>query len=133
MTDDPCPCGFGDDYRHCCGLIHRRGAGLGATAEHLMRARYSAYVLGDEAFLTQSWHPDTRPDPIAPDPAIDWLGLTVLETTGGGGLDAEGTVTFEARYRLAGRQSTMAERSRFVRLDGAWVYVDGQSRPVPAG
>ncbi|MEM9131854.1 MAG: YchJ family protein [Actinomycetota bacterium] len=133
MNDGPCPCGSGATYALCCGPIHARGAGLGATAEQLMRARYTAYVRGDEGFLARSWHPDTRPDPIAPDPAIDWLGLTVLDTTGGTGFDAEGTVTFEARYELAGRRSAMAERSRFVRLDGAWVYVDGDGRPVAAG
>ena len=133
MSDAPCPCGSGATYARCCGPIHQRGAGLGITAEQLMRARYTAYVRGDQEFLARSWHPDTRPDPLAPDPAVEWLGLTVLATTGGSGLDAEGTVTFEARYRVAGQPSAMAEQSRFVRLDGGWVYVDGDHRPVSAG
>lgn len=132
MIDGLCPCGSGEGYDRCCGPIHAQGAGFGTTAEQLMRARYTAYVRGDEGFLERSWHPDTRPDPIAPDPGIEWLGLSVLETTDGSGLDAEGTVTFHARYRVAGRESAMAEQSRFVRLDGAWVYVDGDVRPLPA-
>ena len=40
-----CPCGLGDDYDACCGRLH---AGAPApTAEALMRARYSAFAVGD--------------------------------------------------------------------------------------
>jgi SEC-C motif domain protein len=87
-----------------------------------MRSRYSAFVLDDAAYVLSSWHPTTRPDTIEPDPGLRWVGLDVLDSTGGGLLDAEGTVEFRAHYRDGGRPGEMRERSRFVRHDGAWVY-----------
>ncbi|MEL7155475.1 MAG: YchJ family metal-binding protein [Actinomycetota bacterium] len=125
MSGEPCPCGADTGYEHCCGPVHRKGAGLGTTAEALMRARYSAYVRGDESFLAGSWHPDTKPHPIAPDPEIVWTGLEIVATDGGSGLDREGMVEFRAHYELDGRRHQLHERSRFVRLGGQWVYVDG--------
>ena len=45
-----------------------------------MRSRYSAYVLGNEAYLLATWHPDTRPAVLglADDAPVKWLGLDVL-------------------------------------------------------
>jgi len=120
-----CPCGSGTDYVECCEPIHLRGAGPGRSAEALMRARYSAYVLANTDFLLTSWHPDTRPADVAPDPGTEWLGLTVMATERGSGLDATGTVTFTARFRRGDEHLELQECSTFVRLDGKWVYVDG--------
>ena len=54
-----CPCGSGTSYGACCGPLH---AGReAATAEALMRSRYSAFVLLDADYLLRSWHPATRP------------------------------------------------------------------------
>lgn len=89
-----------------------------------MRARYSAYVRGDDGFLARSWHPDTRPQPIARDPGISWQGLEIVATEAGLGLDQSGIVEFRARYEIDGRPAELHERSTFVRLDGHWVYVD---------
>lgn len=92
-----------------------------------MRSRYSAYVLGDEAYLLATWHPSTRPaslDLAAQSPAPTWLGLSVLrheETP-----PDRAIVAFVARMRIGGgRAHRMQEVSRFVREDGRWFYVDG--------
>jgi SEC-C motif-containing protein len=87
-----------------------------------MRSRYSAFALGDTAYLMRSWDPATRPPSIEPNSGLRWTGLDVLETSGGGMFDAEGVVEFVAHYRDGGRAGDMRERSRFVRHDGAWVY-----------
>ena len=79
------------------------------------------------AWLRASWHPDTRPATL--DLAHDttqWLGLKVLARSGGGSGDAEGTVEFVARGKRGGRAFRLHERSRFVRVDGAWRYLDGE-------
>ena len=55
-----CPCGSGRAYAACCGRLHS-GAENAASAETLMRSRYSAYVLKLEDYLLATWHPDTRP------------------------------------------------------------------------
>lgn len=118
----PCPCGRGPAYDACCGPIHR-GERDAATAEQLMRSRYAAYAVGDGAHLLRSWAAATRPRHVAIDTETTWTGLTILDATGGTMLDDEGTVTFEAHHRSAGRDAVVRERSRFVREDGRWVYL----------
>ena len=90
-----------------------------------MRARYSAYVRQDSDFLMASWHPDTRPEAIAPDPGTEWLGLTIVATDRGSGLDANGEVEFRARFERGGSRLELHEFSTFERVDGHWMYRDG--------
>lgn len=88
-----------------------------------MRSRYSAFVLGRTDYLAATWHPSTRPADVAADAGTRWLGLEVREHRV---IDADhAEVVFVARYRLAGRGVRIHERSRFVREDGRWHYVDG--------
>jgi len=54
-----CPCGSGATYAVCCEPIIS-GAQPAATAEQLMRARYSAYVGVEMDFVFESTHPDHR-------------------------------------------------------------------------
>jgi len=120
MTTRSCPCGLPGSYEGCCGRFHA-GAGAAPTAEALMRSRYSAFVKGDAGYLLRTWHPRTRPERLDLDPGTRWTGLEVLERTAGSAFHTTGTVTFRASYR----GGSLQERSRFERLDGAWVYVDG--------
>jgi SEC-C motif domain protein len=112
-----CPCGLGLAYDDCCGRLHR-GAVSAATAEQLMRSRYSAFVVGDAAYLLRTWHPSTRPRRLRLDDGEQWLRLEVVGRSTGGLLDSEGTVEFRAH----GRSGVQHEVSRFVR-DGQWLYV----------
>lgn len=98
---------------------------MAPTAEMLMRSRFTAYALGNVAYLIATWHSSTRPSRLELDPGIQWRHLRVLDVSGGGLYDAEGEVEFEATYRHDGRTGRMHERSRFVRENGAWLYVDG--------
>ena len=119
-TITTCPCGHGEAYAECCGPAHQGHAP--STAEGLMRSRYAAFALDDDGYVLRSWHPSTRPARIEPDPHLRWGGLDIIETSGGGLFDAEGVVEFRAHYRDGGKPGDMVERSRFVRLDGQWVY-----------
>jgi SEC-C motif domain protein len=123
-----CPCGTGLTYADCCGRLHD-GTATAATAEQLMRSRYSAFAVGDPTYLLASWHPTTRPRTLHLDPAVRWTGLDVLATTGGGLLMAEGTVEFRAHWVAGGERGAQHEDSRFTRADGAWRYVDGVALP----
>ena len=118
-----CPCGLGASYETCCAPVHQ-DAVPASTAERVMRARYSAFVVGDEADLVRSWHPATRPRTIGMDPTTEWLGLDVIAVSGGGVFDSDGTVEFIARHRRGGRTGAVHERSRFVRHQRQWVYLD---------
>jgi SEC-C motif domain protein len=123
-----CPCGTGLPLPECCGRLHD-GTVPAATAEQLMRSRYSAFAVGDPAYLLATWHSTTRPRTLALDPDVRWTGLDVLATTGGALLSAEGTVEFRAHYVANGRTGAQHEKSRFVREGGRWRYLDGVSLP----
>jgi len=129
MPLDPCPCRATEPrplaYESCCGRYHTGPLHLQApTAEALMRSRYSAFVRGDLPYLLATWHPDTRPATLDPDPpGLRWLGLEVRRHAD---QDADhATVEFVARSKLQGRAHRLHETSRFVRLDGRWHYLDG--------
>jgi len=121
-----CYCGSGKSYEACCGRLHS-GAENAASAEALMRSRYSAYVLKLEDYLLATWHPETRPSEL--DLAADdskWLGLEVRKHAVQD--DTHATVEFVARYRIAGKGHRLHELSRFVKQDGRWYYHDGELR-----
>ncbi len=90
-----------------------------------MRSRYSAFVVGDTAYLLATWHSATRPRTLDLDPDLRWTGLDVLATSGGTLLSAEGTVEFRAHYRIGRRTGAQHEHSRFAREEGLWRYLDG--------
>ena len=104
-----------------------------------MRSRYTAYTLGNEAYLRLTWHPTTLPaGPIVNEnERSQWLGLEVksalrlrqrkVNTEESPDRD---TVEFVARYKVGGRAHRMHEVSSFVReLDSGgvlrWYYLDG--------
>lgn len=90
-----------------------------------MRSRYSAFAVGNAAYLLATWHPSTRPAELGLDPEQRWVRLDILDRTGGGPFDSEGTVRFRAHYRLHGQAGSLVENSRFRRTDRTWFYVDG--------
>lgn len=109
-------------YAACCGRFHDGDAA--PTAELLMRSRYSAFAVGDEAYLRLTWDRATRPRRIGLDAAVVWTHLEIVGSTGGGLLDVEGTVEFRAFHTEAGLGSgVLHENSTFRRADGRWVYV----------
>jgi SEC-C motif domain protein len=132
-----CPCGGAAPnlkagakpprYADCCARFIDAGE-VSATALELMRSRYTAYVLGETAYLRATWDPQTCPSDLDADPAAPgaprWLGLAVkrYEQTD----DTHAIVEFVARYKTGGRASRLQETSRFTRGDdGRWRYVDG--------
>ncbi|MBL0730719.1 YchJ family protein [Piscinibacter sp. HJYY11] len=120
-----CDCGAARAYADCCGRFHSGPMHLQAPdAEALMRSRYSAYVRDLIDYLLATWHPRTRPASIEPNPpGLRWLGLDVKKHQL---QDADhATVEFVARSKLGGRAHRLQEKSRFVREDGRWFYVDG--------
>ena len=126
MTAAACPCGSGRTLAACCGRFH--DGEPAPDAERLMHARYSAYVLGREDYLLATWHPATRPTTLELDTVQrpQWLGLTVKAHTPQD--KTHSTVEFVAGYKLNGRAFRLHETSRFERVDGRWLYVDGEIR-----
>jgi SEC-C motif-containing protein len=96
-----------------------------------MRSRYTAYTLGKESYLLQTWHPSTRPAQLAlhAQPSR-WLGLNVVATQDGGADATHGVVEFVARYKIGGKAHRLHEVSRFVKEGGRWFYVDGATSQI---
>lgn len=113
-----CPCGSSSDYASCCRTFH---AGLWPPSPLLlMRARYTAYAVGDARFVYRTWHPRTRPDEVVLDPDLRWVGLTIRD-------HGDDWVSFEASYLSPGGAGVLAEHSRFEQRASRWMYVDGDT------
>lgn len=123
----PCPCGSKKKYKKCCGIYHKGAFAPNALA--LMKSRYSAFAVGDSSYIMKTTHPDNDDYTTQTDQwknAIDsfcehteFLGLKIIEFTDGG---EEAFVTFEADLS----SGLLKEKSRFLKRDGKWLYVDGQ-------
>lgn len=118
-----CPCLSGLTYPECCGRLHA-GEAAAATAEQLMRSRFSAFAVGDPAYLRDTWHSSTRPVDLTLDAGLRWYRLDILARSRGGLTDGEGTVEFRAHFR-GDEVGSLHEVSRFVREQGRWWYLDG--------
>ncbi|WP_349258759.1 YchJ family protein [Steroidobacter sp.] len=125
-TETNCPCGSGLTYERCCGRWH--SGEPAPDAQSLMRSRYSAFVMRNEPYLLATWHATKRPESIEFEPAQKWLGLKIVDARVTGENAAE--VEFIARYRIGGASATrLHERSRFVKENDRWFYVDGDIQP----
>lgn len=133
--DGPCPCTSGKPRAECCGPLLDSNAPA-ATAEALMRSRYSAFVECNTDYIRDTLAEEAKAEH---DEAgirqwaeqSDWLGLKVVGTELGGENDDHGVVEFIARYRAEGRVVAHQERAQFAKENGRWVFVDSAD-PKPA-
>jgi SEC-C motif domain protein len=119
-------------YADCCERYHLGWAGgNGApTPEALMRSRYSAYALAQPdtpdaqtmlTYLLNTWHSSSTPGDLELFPR-QWTGLEVLQADA----TAEaGVVEFIAHFKENGQAEKLQELSRFVCVQGVWLYLDG--------
>lgn len=134
MSPILCPCGLtkGADksrqpFDACCGPYLRDFSGSPAPdAESLMRSRYSAFVLARADYLLATWHASQRPASVEFEAHVKWLGLEVRRHRLVDETHVE--VEFVARQKSPGQPATrLHERSRFVREEGRWFYLDGDA------
>ncbi len=131
----PCVCGIGESTEtHCLPLI--KGEKFPDTAEALMRARYSAYVLGEIDYVLATHTPEAAEDVDRKSTELwskqsKWLGLEVTATDKGGPEDSEGTVEFVARYKLRNVTVEHRERAHFEKRDGKWLFSEAEQLAGP--
>lgn len=120
-----CLCGSGLPYTECCRRYHG-GEHSPATAEVLMRSRFTAYALRNVEYLLGTWDASKRPAMIdfSKETAL-WRKLAIVGTKKGGPQDSKGIVEFKAYYTQDGSDYFMHEISRFVKTGGRWLYLDG--------
>lgn len=124
-SEKQCPCGSNSPFSICCAPILEDHA-KAETAEQLMRSRYTAFTMDENAYLLASWAKETRPERMdTKETPVQWIGLEVESTEEGGKTDDKGTVCFIARFIVTSRLCHLREKSRFVKEDNKWFYLDG--------
>ena len=131
-----CPCTSGQPYAECCAPFHR-GAEP-PTCEALMRSRFAAFALGDGEYLWRTLHPD---HPLRARARVEvvrelsrarqklrYQRLTVHDRDEDGD---RGRVLFTAHVFEKGKDRSFTELSDFVRVDGAWRYLEGLAAGEP--
>ncbi len=122
-----CPCKSGKSLDNCCKPYHE-GTVEAPTAESLMRSRYSAFVLGLSEYIWRTWHKTTRPDlDILGGLGLKWIDLKIESTQAGKNTDTTGQVHFIASFINGNKGKKLDEISDFIKEDGLWYYVDGES------
>ncbi|MEI8633917.1 YchJ family metal-binding protein [Vibrio sp. PP-XX7] len=123
-----CICGSQRHYKNCCQPIHLAHE-CATTPEQLMRARYSAYALGLVDFIIATYHSSNRARHdragIIDGTQNQWSKLVILQTDSGS-TSNEGFVHFKAYFQQHEQSYCLQERSRFIRENGLWYYVDGE-------
>ena len=117
-----CSCGSGKPFETCCEPV-LTGARPAATAEELMRARFTAHVAGDHAFLHRSYQ-GTAAQPYvasADEGSSPWTRLVIHAHETGRTPDVA-TVDFTAYFAQDGVEQAHQEKAEFHRVDGSWIY-----------
>jgi SEC-C motif domain protein len=126
-----CYCCSGKTFENCCQRFIERIA-KPATAEALMRSRYSSYVVANIEYILKTTHHSTRRYHNA-EAIKDWAAnslwqkLEIKSTVKGNPADSKGTVEFKAYYLDSGFQPHVHhENSNFIKESGEWFFVDGK-------
>lgn len=137
MVTDPdfkCPCSSGALYQDCCAIYHRGKAA--ESAEKLMRSRYSAYALNNVDYIvrtTHPRHPAVSQNLNAWKEAILNFSLNIdferLEILSVSEQNDKATVVFIAHLKQGEEDATFTERSYFAKVEGIWLYVNGDVAP----
>ena len=125
-----CYCCSNRKYEDCCEPFIT-GAKKPATAEELMRSRYTAYATAAVEYLLRSTHPSVRK--FHDSDALErwakssrWQKLEILATGKGSPKDKTGTVEFKAYYLDGDDEPRIHhEKSSFRKELGKWFFVDG--------
>ena len=134
-STDMCPCGSGKTFGECCSPI-LSGAEKAKTAEALMRARYTAYVVHNIDFIINTCESGEKIAEIDRKATEDWSnksvwhGLKILRTEKGTENDDEGIVEFEATYTQKNIRDIHHEIGGFKKVNGEWLYSEGMIRPT---
>ncbi|WP_136680072.1 YchJ family protein [Neptunomonas sp. XY-337] len=130
-----CPCDSGKPFAFCCKPFIE-GTKTPASAEQLMRSRYSAFVVGAVDYLINTTAEEKRKliDPSIIEEQVkytNWIGLSILHTSHGQPDDSTGIVEFEAAFDTGEEQLVLHEVSNFIHHDNRWLYVDGEVEIKP--
>ncbi|TQF71541.1 YchJ family protein [Pseudoalteromonas luteoviolacea] len=125
-----CFCGHAQPFEQCCQLFIS-GQQYPDTAEQLMRSRYSAYRMKEANYIVQTYAQEKRNEHSEEEillfaNQVEFINLEIVDT---GEDDRFQYVEFKASYLEDQQLSMLHERSRFIKEDGHWMYLDGELYP----
>lgn len=129
--NNPCLCGSLLKYKKCCKVFH--DGALAKTALELMKSRYCAFSLGKSEYIISTTHeknPDFssdikswKADIINFSKNTQFENLEILDFVDD---EIESFVTFKATLTQNNNDVSFCERSRFLKVEQKWLYVDGE-------
>jgi len=126
-----CYCCSERKFQDCCEPFIE-GIAKPATAEELMRSRFSAYAIGAVEYILRSTHPSTRKFYDAESiekwaQSSVWQKLEIISKSAGEAKDKKGSVEFKAYFLDAENNPHIHhELSNFEKYLGKWFFVGGR-------
>lgn len=125
----PCPCGSGERFDACCGPLI--GGAPAATAQALMRSRYTAYVIGALDHVADTHAAEVRDDFNRAEAerlsrSCVFQGIEIRKATENAD---RGQVDFVLRFNRDGKDMIQVELADFRKENGRWLYAGGKLSP----
>ena len=148
---EPCTCNSSLNYGSCCESVHRGIIAL--TPEKVLRARYSAYVLGLPECIIKTSHPKSEEyveymlesqasiksgvkrwskDILKMTNDYQYLGFEIVEDSETTAASSANSNDQKIRFRVLFREqdgslSAVEEVSTFLKVGEEWLYYDGET------
>ena len=131
-ANDNCPCGSLIKYKKCCKPFHE-DIKTPINALELMKSRYCAYAIEKSEYIILTTHQNNRDlntdtkawnnDILDFSRNTKFEKLEILEFIDG---QTESFVTFKANITQNKQDVSFIEKSRFIKENGKWQYIDGE-------
>jgi len=125
-----CPCGSSKEFSNCCEPLIK-GKKKAATAEELMRARYTAFALKEIDFIMDTVASGSKQS--MPRDGVEkwaqrnnWTKLEIINVIKGSAKDDDGYVEFKAHSTVDNVSQFHHENAHFIREKGKWFFEDGE-------
>jgi len=130
MQNQLCYCFSQKRYDDCCGRFIS-GQQTPLTPEALMRSRYTAYVTQNIDYIRSTMQDKALANfdymnALQFASSVKWVGLQVINNRIDNKNTNEGFVEFKATYLHDGNLQILHEKSKFLKKQHSWYYVDGE-------
>lgn len=131
-VNDFCPCGSTKKYKKCCKTFHDN-ISIPKTALELMKSRYCAYAVSNANYIISTSHEKNidfstdlnswQKDILSFCTNTKFEKLEIIDFIEG---EFESYVTFKAYLFQNNQDVSFVEKSRFLKENDKWFYVDGK-------
>jgi len=126
----PCPCGSSRPYAECCEPLIT-GKKNPATAEELLRSRYTAFAKAEISYIIETTHPRMRTTLNEEEirrwaVTSQWEKFEILNQRT---VDDKVEIEFVATYTQKGNHNRHHEIAVFSKDKGRWYFEDGHEAP----